>query len=123
MILLCVFAYVVFYKSRKTTKENIKVNITKKLALFITIVVALLVLWYVMMNVEFFYNVMGFRFESMLNTFIGKESDTSMNERAFFTEKAIELFKQHPIIGYGCNNFIQYMREIGNSHVAYSHNN
>lgn len=124
MILLCVSAYIILYKQRrKVTRQNLKEDLTKKIVLILVIAIPLIVLWYVMMNVEFFYNVIGFRFESMLNTFIGTEADSSMNERAFFAEKAMELFKQHPILGYGCNNFAQYMREIGSSHIAYSHNN
>lgn len=119
MILLCVLIYVIFYKS----KEQDRTAIIKKMLLVGAILAALVVLWYLMMNVEFFYNVIGVRFEAMLNTFLGTDSDGSMNERAFYAEKAMELFKQHPVIGYGCNNFKQYMREIGYSHIAYSHNN
>ncbi len=119
MILLCVFIYVIFYKS----KEQDRTAIIKKMLLVGVILSLLVLLWYLMMNVEFFYNVIGTRFESMLNAFLGTDTDGSMNERAFFAEKAIELFKQHPVIGYGCNNFKQYMREIGYSLIAYSHNN
>lgn len=119
MILICVFVYVVFYKSKQQNAENL----IKKMLLVFSMIVLLIMLWYLMMNVEFFYNVIGIRFEAMLNTFLGTDTDGSMNERAFYAEKAYELFKQHPIIGYGGNNFSQYMREIGYSHISYSHNN
>jgi len=119
MILVCVFVYVVFYKS----KEQDRTAIIKKMILVGAIIILLVVLWYAMMNVDVFYNVIGIRIEAMFDAFFGEDVDGSINERAFYSEKAMELFGQHPVIGYGCNNFKQYMREIGYSHVAYSHNN
>ena len=119
MVVFCLLIYVFLYRS----KDNKGFTSLGKISLCIVIVVFIVVLWNLIMNVESIYNVIGYRIETMLGSFSGKEVDGSIDERTFFTEKGIELFKQHPIIGYGCNNFKQYMRELGYSHIAYCHNN
>lgn len=60
---------------------------------------------------------------TLLGNASGLDVDMSLNERNFYMESAIELFKENPILGYGGNNFMSYMRNVEYSHVAYSHNN
>lgn len=74
------------------------------------------------------YDVVGSRIEKTFYTLTEQNSsrkttDFSLLERQFYVDKGIELFEKHPLIGYGGNNFVTYMKEINYSHVAYSHNN
>lgn len=91
------------------------------------IVVFLCFMTYLIFNNEMLYTVIGRRIEKTIltlqGTTISRDVDGSLEERAFFIEKAIDLFKDYPILGYGGNNFVTYMREISYSHIAYSHNN
>lgn len=92
----------------------------------IIIVVALAIMIFnFAMNNETFYSVLGRRLERMLQVFTGEDTsiDGSMVERNYYIQQAIYLFLQNPIIGCGGNNFATFMRNIGYSHVAYSHNN
>lgn len=84
--------------------------------------IALSVYWLIdfVMTDERLYYILGRRLESILN---GGVKDVSITERNFFIDQAIYLFSMHPIIGYGSNNFAQYMYEISYSHQVYSHNN
>ena len=80
-----------------------------------------------MFNNQQLYDVVGSRIEKTFYTLTEQNSrkttDFSLMERQFYIDKGMELFNEHPLIGYGGNNFITYMREINYSHVAYSHNN
>lgn len=82
---------------------------------------------YFIYNNEVMYQIMGKRVEYTINTIIGNTTsrriDTSLLERQFYASQAILLFVKNPLLGYGGNNFVAYMREISYSHVAYSHNN
>ena len=72
------------------------------------------------------YDLVGFRlyeaYQSITNPMY-KVTDPSIIEREFFIGQAQQLFMEHPIFGYGANTFLTYMRQIGYSHIAYSHNN
>ena len=73
------------------------------------------------------YKIAGYRIESFMYSINGvsveKTGDISTYERQFYMEKGTELFKKNIVVGYGGNNFKTHMREIGYSHIAYSHNN
>ncbi len=80
-------------------------------------------LYFIFTN-ETLYSVLGRRLVAMLQTFTGQgTANASMVERSYYRSEAMQLFTQHPVFGYGGNNFMTYMREIGYNHVAYSHNN
>ena len=100
-------------RKKKTGEEFIRF-----LVIIVLIILSLIVVYYLVMNSEIFYNVIGKRFESWID-----DNDASVNERNYFAQKGIELFKSNPIIGYGMNNFSSYMRVINYSHITYSHNN
>ena len=91
------------------------------------IIVFLCFMIYLIFNNEMLYKVIGRRIEKTVltiqGTAVNQDVDGSLEERTFYIEKAIDLFKDYPILGYGGNNFVTYMREISYSHVAYSHNN
>lgn len=73
------------------------------------------------------YKALGVRIikniQMITGTLEDRSTDTSLQARNFFISKAIILFKENPILGYGGNNFITYMREIEHKNQAYSHNN
>lgn len=81
----------------------------------------------VLLNNNYLYGIIGYRINDFIASINGVSSevtgDISTYERTFYINNAITLFKRNIIFGYGGNNFITYMREIGYSHVAYSHNN
>lgn len=82
---------------------------------------------YATLNIEPLYNVIGSRIERLALTITGKNTigntDKSLIERNFYMNYAINLFKEKPLFGYGGNTFVSHMRNIGYSHIAYSHNN
>lgn len=96
------------------------------------IVIAVLgFLGYMVMNNEVLYGILGYRVERAVNSVLGIDTyimgrrvvDTSLRERAFYRETAMQLFYQKPFGGWGANGFVTYLRRIGYSHVAYSHCN
>ena len=93
--------------------------------MIIGLICALLV--YIVFNNELLYSTLGSRIEHMILTIQGNngigQTDGSLLERQYYIKQAKYLFTLNPIFGYGGNNFMTYMREIGYSHVAYSHNN
>ena len=88
------------------------------------IVAFVVIFFYIILHNEAIYNVLGDRIESTINTLTGNDnSDASFIERNYYMEKAMKLFSDNPLVGYGGNNFMTHMREIGYRHIAYSHNN
>lgn len=76
-------------------------------------------LCYLVMNIEPFYNVLGYRIEIMLSTFQGDMSASfSTFTRMEMMNKAIDLFSGKPILGYGIGNFA-----VNSEFGTYSHNN
>lgn len=121
-LLMCVIA-IAFYPILSYKKKN-RNDFMKFLFRIILIILITAIVYFIIMNNKMFYDVIGVRIESMIKSFEGDASaDGSINERNFYAKKAIELFKAHPIFGYGMNNFSTHMAEINYHHVAYSHNN
>lgn len=96
----------------------------------ITIILAIEALFYLMFNIPVLYDTIGRRFVIYWNTANGVQTlvngnvryDYSAIERTYYREQAFRMFADSPIIGNGANSFVTKMREIGYSHVAYSHN-
>lgn len=99
----------------------------KKLLKILVLCICIMSIFYVIFHNDRLYNVIGFRIEKMLITITGNNTvqttDKSYLERQFYKDTAIQLFKKKPIFGNGGNSFVTYIRSIGYSHVAYSHNN
>jgi len=81
-------------------------------SLFATLI--LLGVYYLIFNLEMFYNVIGYRLEILFGVFTG-ESD---NIRIYMIKEGIDLFTTKPIIGNGINAFARL-----SSFGTYSHNN
>ena len=104
MILFCVFFYeIAITKDRKLVFK----------ALFLMLLLVAVV--YVLFNNEMIYSILGKRVERLIWSLQGRTVagviDVSFNERKFFINEAKRLFFQYPILGYGANNFMSFMRE------------
>lgn len=90
----------------------------------IAVVAFVTLLYRLLMSNEMFQDVIGKRMQTFIETITGSDNtDYSYLERQFYIERAKELFSEYTAFGYGGNNFMSYMRNIGFHHVAYSHNN
>lgn len=92
------------------------VSILKKI-IVVSCVFALSI--YSMLNVEILYNVMGSRLEMMINGLMGLDTDGSTRTRMLFIYNALDIFREHYLIGIGQDGF-----RYENFHqFTYSHNN
>lgn len=122
-IIMCIMALVLFpmlsTAKNKTGKEFIQFIIRVSL-----IIVAIFVVYYLVMNVDVFYNTIGKRIDTMNEFANGNtKADGSIAMRNDFIRRAIRIFYENPVLGCGMNNFVTNMREINYSLIAYSHNN
>ena len=86
----------------------------------IVIVVIIGAIMYIsIMKIESLYNVLGNRVESMILALTGKTGgDMSTLDRMNFAKDAFRVFKMHPILGVGLDNYRYY-----NYMKYYAHNN
>ncbi len=126
------FTYVVLYTGSRTSlivliagiAVYVFLNNPKKIVRNTIIVIALLfVAYYLIMNVESLYNVLGVRFEGLFSMFSGDvdKADNSALLRETFIENGVQWFAEKPIIGYGLNNY-KYLNRIATSFETYAHN-
>lgn len=119
MIVLAVIIYVFVSERNKITKKII----FKRTLQILAIVVVVIALFNFIMTNEVLYHILGERIEAMLMYSQLGTGDESAEERNYYIAQAIELWKMRPLLGVGSNGFVSYLRQIGYSHVAYSHNN
>lgn len=84
------------------------------------IVLAILGYWLIMTN-DMLYNLIGRRMEGLFNLFSGGNVDGSTSERLYFMVTAWDLFKEHPILGVGVDNFSAHLTRMRYSNAVYSH--
>lgn len=96
-------------------------NTLKLLWRIIVGVVAVLLVYYLIMNVDIFYGAIGYRFEKMVYQYMGINGviDGSTRERTAFIQNALAVFIEHPILGVGIDGF----RYVNRIQFTYSHNN
>lgn len=86
---------------------------------FIVAIIVFAGVFWLIFNVDFFYNYIGYRMETLFNFLRGEgEVDASTLVRQVLIDQAIALWKQSPIIGNGLDTF-----KIMSSYGVYSHNN
>ena len=94
----------------------------KKRHLFFKIIVAGLIfvgVFWLIINIDFFYNYIGYRMETFFNFLRGEgKVDASTLIRQVLIDHAIAFWKQSPIIGNGLDTF-----KVMSSYGIYSHNN
>lgn len=92
----------------------------------IAISVILITVYCLLRFVPILYSSVGHIMEEMfMSVFTSTErvTDFSLIERAFYRQKAWEVFLQNPILGAGIDNFSSYLEAINYSHAVYAHNN
>ena len=88
------------------------------------VILILIVIWWLIMNIEALYRVLGVRVERLLYSLLGDSNvnDISVNTRKRLIEYGAMWIKEKPILGYGMNTFeIKYGNATGQ--YWYSHNN
>lgn len=99
-------------------------NIFKAFRNICIAIFAVLIVYVLLMKVDFLYNLVGNRIESMISGFLGEDTDASTATRMRLIEYGMEFFQQNQIWGYGLDGFRSLMKiyHIGYS-AYYAHNN
>ncbi|NLB77721.1 MAG: O-antigen ligase family protein [Clostridiaceae bacterium] len=98
-------------------------SLKNKIKFLLISTIMLSLVYYLVMEVPIFYQVLGKRIESMIALFIGEgKVDRSTATRQYMIEAGIDLFKQRPFFGYGAQNY-QVMFGMLTGMDRYSHNN
>lgn len=80
------------------------------------------VVWWVIMNVPFFYEAIGVRMQGLVDNVQGVGGDGSAEIRERMREIAINKWLERPFIGYGFDSF-KYLAQQEVGHFYYSHCN
>ncbi|MCH5320250.1 MAG: O-antigen ligase family protein [Eubacterium sp.] len=105
--------------------KNLYKMMTKAIVFIFTGAIVLLI----MRNVPILYENVWVRFGGLITTLSGKAvADTSTQGREYYKEIAFEMFKQRPLLGWGLDGFVCYLRDnpIYNGYyikAVYSHCN
>lgn len=95
-------------------------GVKKKIRYFIIAVLLGVAAGYVVLSND----LLSGRFIDLFNTmFKGATTDVSEVERKYYRETAAMLFLRNPIVGFGADGFMNYLKQIGYTHIAYCHNN
>lgn len=102
--------------------KNILVTLRK---IFIAIIFCIII-FVLIMKVPFLYESVGNRIETMINGFLGEDTDASTELRLKMIEWGLEWFQEKPYLGYGINNYKTLLGEKNTSFGSegvYAHNN
>lgn len=95
----------------------------KRIRSLLLVIAVLLVGFYLVMEVPYFYSIIGWRMEAMLAKYTGiGEIDHSAFIREEFVKAGLTVFKQNPILGVGLDCFRIYNESI-TGYRWYAHNN
>ncbi|GKX31760.1 hypothetical protein SH1V18_42400 [Vallitalea longa] len=99
-------------------------KIKKKIRYLIMFVFLFITTYYALFNIDFLYNNIGWRIDSIFkNIFFNEVSlEGSFNVRKTMIKLGLEYFKERPIFGHGIENF-RYLYGWQSGHETYSHNN
>ncbi len=78
--------------------------------------------FYALMHIDFAYRLLGSRIESMINGFLGLNTDSSTSTRLRLIRAGMAWFKERPWFGYGVANF-SALNWVFRGSVYYAHNN
>ena len=102
-------------------------NVVKVLKNIILTVSIAIIAYLAIMKIPVIYNIVGVRFETMINGLIGKgETDASTALRMKMIEWGLEWFEERPELGYGIDSYRALLGKKGTSFGAtgaYAHNN
>lgn len=114
IIIPIMFAIMIaFIKERQNALKIIKYS-----TIFLLVLVFI---YYIIMEVDIFYNFIGYRMESLIS-FNSSMQDNSMIERSLMRHYSWELFLEKPLLGHGAGTFRDYFVQISGKYL-YSHNN
>lgn len=96
-------------------------NPTKMIRNILLIAIGILLTMYLIFEVPFFYELIGWRMEGMVAILRGDtvDADSSAITRALMIQSAMNVFYDNPIFGVGLDNF----RFFNAVRLTYSHNN
>lgn len=114
-LLIPFFMLYILFIQKKDKKGRSHWIITTIIGVFV-----MLLGYYLLMNVPFLYDNIGYRFETVIEYETGNaaSADTSAMVREAMREKAMVLWTDHPIFGYGLNMFTDV-----SGFGMYTHNN
>lgn len=94
-------------------------NVFRNLGRVLLVVALVVVAVIIVLKVDVLYNILGNRLVSLFSYFSGDvQEDLSALRRDYMKDDAMALFKSHPILGIGLNNF-KYVARYG----TYAHSN
>lgn len=106
--------YVVLYSTYYQKKPK-----SKRQRTVLYMLIAVIAMLYACFEIPTLYNIIGNRIEGFWGVLTGQgKTESSAQIRAEMVDKAIEMFKQKPILGWGINGFAE-----NTSYRVYSHNN
>lgn len=99
-------------------------SILKTVRNIIIVILSIFLLWYLLMSIPFFYNIIGKKIDMLISGLLGGSTDASTKTRMILIDFGIKKFKQNPIFGYGLGNFV-VLHNAYDSNFAwyYAHNN
>ncbi|MGN4425597.1 O-antigen ligase family protein [Bacillus cereus group sp. MYBK30-1] len=104
---------------------NGKMGIKGKMKALLWSSVVIFLSLYIIFDNPLLYQIIGVRMEHLFSFILGKGADEgSINIRENMIDVGLEWFKEHPILGYGIDNFRSlYGMEVFGVEATYSHNN
>ena len=99
-------------------------SVKKKVFSLIVICIVLFSIVYMMMNIPWLYDVVGYRFDGFLS-FVGGTGEsnvTSDDLRKKMIEMGFQGWTENPLLGHGLDSFKFFNKET-TGHMFYSHNN
>lgn len=119
-LVLSILPFILFFLFKFIESKKI----VSKIKYIIIGIILISSLFYITMNVEFIYDTVGFRLESIYREIVYGEASNegSFNIRKDMVNKGLKYFSKKPILGYGVSNYrYLYGHDTGNE--TYSHNN
>ena len=107
---------VIYLRNRKSFKAKFK--------FILSTILILMILYYLVFNIELFYQIVGKRIENMFDFVLGEgTNEGSLNMRAYMIKVGIDMFKSNPVIGYGIDNYRVLFNVVPGGRETYAHNN
>ncbi len=117
IIISLIFVYIIIFQKYY---ENYKKQLIFGTFLFL---LAITSLFYIIFEYKPIYDIIGFRFEGLINAITGHgKIDLSTLRRERMIEFGWSVFKEKPLLGYGLDNF-KVLYYISGGSYNYAHNN
>lgn len=115
LFLFLAILMILYLKSKKSIKRIIW--------LFLISILALSLIYYIVIKVPLFYEIIGKRIENLFYFISGQgTNEVSINERTYMIKFGIEMFKSKFFTGYGIDNY-RFLLGANYGLETYAHNN